>query len=266
MPSSQWLQLSLGAGPGNSIRLEYQTTMANFDCSTFYIQIVALSVGSGNFTGTLQWGSGTSAGPSGPQTVGNDPANDNSTTGIIVTTPLPVSLTSFTAVKKGSTSLLNWNTASEVNNAGFDIERSSDGRAFSKIGMVYSKAINGNSHESLDYSYIDAAPLPGTNYYRLRQVDRDGKSAYSKIELVIFGSAPGVRVYPNPAANTVNVEASEGSEISVYNIIGQRITVPATGRGRLTTLDVSALSAGNYTIQVLDAASGTSSHKLSVIK
>jgi hypothetical protein len=240
--------------------------MANFDCSTFYIQIVAVAAGSGNFTGTLQWGSGVSGGASGPQTIGNDPSNDNSTTGIVVTVPLPVSLTAFTAVKQGSTSLLNWNTATEVNNAGFDIERSADGRSFSRIGIVYSKAEGGNSSEKLAYSYIDASPLTGTNYYRLRQVDRDGKSVYSNIEQVTFGTGRGVRVYPNPAINTVNIEASEGSQVSVYNILGQRIAVPATGNGRLTTLDVSALSAGNYTVQVLDTASGISSYKLAVVR
>jgi hypothetical protein len=266
MPSSQWLQLSLGAGPGNSIRLEYQHPLANFDCQNFYIQIVAGAVGTGNFTGTLQWGSGVSGGASGPQTVGNDPANDNSTTGIVVTTPLPVSLTDFTAVKQGNTSLLNWNTATEVNNSGFDIERSADGRSFSKIGIVYSKADGGNSNEKLAYSYVDAAPLSGTNYYRLRQVDRDGKSVYSKIRQVTFDAASGVKVYPNPATHTVYIEASEGSQVSVYNIIGQRMEVRTTGSGHLTTLDVSALSAGNYTIHILDAASGMSSHKLTVVK
>jgi hypothetical protein len=64
----------------------------------------------------------------------------------------------------------------------------------------------------------------------------------------------------------VKVEASEGSKIAVYNMVGQRMAVQATGNGRLTTLDVSGLSAGNYTIQVLDNASGMSSHKLTIVK
>lgn len=262
-PLTGWTVLSLGTGPGNSIRMEYNNTMANADCSSFHVNLLATAVGNGNFTGTLQWNNTVL--PQG-QTIGNDPANDNSTTGIIVTAPLPVSLTAFTAVKQGSTSLLNWNTATEVNNAGFDIERSADGRSFSKIGIVYSKAEGGNSNEKLSYSYTDATPLNGTNYYRLRQVDHDGKSEYSKIEQVIFGAGSGVKVYPNPAVSTVNIEASEGSKVSVYNMVGQRMEVRATGSGRLTTLDVSALSAGNYTIQVLDNTSGMSSHKLTIVK
>ena len=265
-PLTGWTVLSLGTGPGNSIRLEYNNTMANPDCSSFHVNLLATAVGNGNFTGTLQWGTGVPGVGSGPQTVDNDPANDNSTTGIIVTAPLPVTLTAFTAVKQGSTSLLNWNTSSEVNNAGFDIERSADGRNFSKIGIVYSKAANGNSSEKLAYSYVDAAPLAGTNYYRLRQVDRDGKSEYSKIEQVIFGSGSAVKVYPNPATSIVKVEAPEGSKIAVYNMVGQRVNVAASGSGRLTTIDVSALSAGNYTIQVLDNTSGMSSHKLTIVK
>ena len=266
-PLTGWTVLSLGTGPGNSIRLEYNNTMANFTCSSFHVNLLAIAVGTGNFTGTLQWGTaGVPGGATGPQTVGNIPGNDNSTTGIIVTAPLPVTLTAFTAVKQGSTSLLNWNTSSEVNNAGFDIERSADGRNFSKIGIVYSKAANGNSSEKLAYSYVDAAPLSGTNYYRLRQVDLDGKSEYSKIEQVIFGSGSAVKVYPNPATSMVKVEAPEGSKIAVYNMVGQRMNVAANGNGNLTTLDVSALSAGNYTIQVLDNTSGMSSHKLTIVK
>ena len=264
-PLTDWTVLSLGTGPGNSIRLEYNDALPNAECRYFHVNLLAQgpTTGNGNFTGTLQWNNAVL--PQG-QTVGNDPANDNSTTGIIVTAPLPVSLTAFTAVKQGSISLLNWNTATEVNNAGFDIERSADGRSFSKIGIVYSKAANGNSNGKLAYSYTDAAPLTGTNYYRLRQVDRDGKSEYSKIEQVTFGAAPGVKVYPNPAISTVNIEASEGSKVSVYNMVGQRMAVRATGSGRLTTLDVSALSAGNYTIQVQDNTSGMSSHKLTIVK
>jgi hypothetical protein len=256
-PLTGWSIISLGAGSGNSIRLQRTDTLANFDCSSFYVKLLATAVGTGIFTGTLQW--------NGPMTTNNNPSNDNSTTGIIVTAPLPVNLTAFTAVKQGSTSLLNWNTAMEVNNAGFDIERSADGRAFSKIGIVYSKADKGTSKEKLAYDYIDASPLAGTNYYRLRQVDQDGKSEYSKIEQVTFGSASGVKVYPNPATSMVNIETSENSKIAVYNMIGQRINISATGSGRVKVLDVSTLAAGNYTIQVMDNAV-SSSHKLTVVK
>jgi hypothetical protein len=131
--------------------------------------------------------------------------------------------------------------------------------------MIYSKAVNGNSNEELAYSYIDTAPLTGINYYRLRQVDRDDKSMYSKIEQVIFSDASGVNVYPNPATSTVNIEAPEGSRISVYNIIGQRVTVPATGSGQLSVLDVSALAGGSYIIHIL-GVSGITGHRLAVIK
>lgn len=262
-PLTDWSVITLGTGPGNSIRMEYNNALANADCSSFHVNLQAVAVGNGNFTATLQWNNNVL--PQG-QTIGNDPANDNSTTGIIVTAPLPVSLTAFSAVKQGSTSLLNWTTATEVNNAGFDIERSADGRSFSKIGVVYSKAAGGNSNEKLSYSYVDASPLAGINYYRLRQVDHDGKSEYSKIEQVSFGTASGVKVYPNPAISTVNIEASEGSKVSVYNMIGQRMEVRSSGSGRLTTLDVSSLSAGNYTIQVQDNTSGISSHKLTIVK
>jgi hypothetical protein len=263
-PLTGWTILSLSSGTGNNIRLQYTDTLPNAQCASFHVKLLATGafLGNGNFTGTLQWGPGVSA----PPPSGDSPENNNSATGVFVTTaPLPVNLTAFTAVKQGSTSLLNWNTAMEVNNAGFDIERSADGRAFSKIGIVYSKADKGTSKEKLAYDYIDASPLAGTNYYRLRQVDQDGKSEYSKIEQVTFGSASGVKVYPNPATSTVNVEASENSKIAVYNMIGQRINISAAGSGRVKVLDVSTLAAGNYTIQVMDNAV-SSSHKLTIVK
>jgi hypothetical protein len=268
MPASLWQQLSLTNGLTSSIRLAYLPSLAAGECTTFYVQIVPDSLGSDYFSSTIQW--------NGPQTQNppNNTSNDNDTTSIFVSaTPLPVTLTAFTAVKQGSTSMLNWNTASEMNNAGFEIERSANGSSFSKIGMVNSKAVNGNSHENLAYSYIDAKPMQGANFYRLRQVDHDGKSAYSKIELVTFGAAaietveaaPAIKVYPNPATNTVNIEAPEGSKVSVYNMAG-RMEVRATGSGHLTTLDVSVLRAGNYTIHIIDNASGMSSHKLTIVR
>ena len=189
----------------------------------------------------------------------------NFTVCITTPVPLPVSLSELTGSVDGGKIMLRWDTYSEQFNKGFDVMRSEDGKTFSPIGWVPSHAKNGNSHEKLAYSYIDAAPLSGTNYYRLRQVDFDGKSAYSNIEQVTFGTASGIRIYPNPATRTVTIEAAEGSKIAVYNMIGQRIAVPATRSNRLSVLDVSALAAGNYTIQVLDD-SGISSHKFTVVK
>jgi hypothetical protein len=244
-PLTNWTIISQGA---DSILLQLNDILPNFECTSFHVNLQGIAVGNGSFPGHLRW--------NGAPPLEDLDANNHSTTGIVVTAPLPVSLTAFTAEKQGSTSLLNWNTASEVNNAGFDIERGADGRSFSKIGIVYSKANNGNSNAKLAYSYIDASPLAGTNYYRLRQVDRDGKSAYSKIEQVTFGTTTGVQVYPNPTTGILTVSLSDDyaqAEIKLYTTLGRAIELPGTGKGsHLRTLNLSGLAQGQYVLRVVN--------------
>jgi hypothetical protein len=111
---------------------------------------------------------------------------------------LPVELVSFQTEKQNDhTVVLTWRTASEQNNEGFDIERSSDGRNWETLGFVPG---NGTTHEEQSYAFTDGSPLPGVNYYRLRQVDFDGQYEYSEIESALFdgGTGTGIHVYPNP--------------------------------------------------------------------
>lgn len=103
--------------------------------------------------------------------------------GFSSTTTLPVTLSSFTANKNNNGIVLNWTTASEHNNAHFDIMRSSDGKVFEKIATV---AGAGNSSKMLNYDFRDLNPVAGTNYYQLKQVDFNGASTLSGIEAVNF--------------------------------------------------------------------------------
>jgi hypothetical protein len=108
----------------------------------------------------------------------------------------PVTLLDFAAKLSGTTAHLSWITASEINNHHFEIEKSSNGMEFFKIGEV---AGNGTTSEQNDYRYSDKANS-GVNYYRLRQVDNDGTSAYSKVVSVNASALVSHRtiVYPNP--------------------------------------------------------------------
>lgn len=113
---------------------------------------------------------------------------------------LPVEYISFSAKKKNEKVLLSWQTASEYNNAYFELERSIDGRNFESLGSVKGA---GNSHELLDYSFMDTSPRIGINYYRLKQIDYDGKYEYSELRSVIFDSEKDIiSLYPNPILNT----------------------------------------------------------------
>lgn len=115
-------------------------------------------------------------------------------------TILPVELTQFEVTEKNGIVSLQWQTASETNNLGFEIERSPDARDWEKIGFVNGQ---GNSQTLNDYAFEDKSPYPGWNYYRLKQVDYDGKFEYSDIQSLHIESTPladGFTIFPNPAS------------------------------------------------------------------
>lgn len=115
-----------------------------------------------------------------------------------VQSPLPVSWQSFTATPRPTANLLAWATATERNNSHFEVERSADSRSWAAIGRV---AGVGDSQQEQRYTFADAEPLPGRNYYRLRQVDFDGQFDYSGIVLAERPDKGGLRASPNPAAS-----------------------------------------------------------------
>jgi hypothetical protein len=109
---------------------------------------------------------------------------------------LPVELVDFTAVAiDNKLTRLNWNTASELNNKGFDIERSTDARNWLTIAFVPGNSTSVNAH---NYHYDDFAPKTGLNYYRLKQWDFDGKFEYSDIRAVNISKDNQFIVYPSP--------------------------------------------------------------------
>jgi hypothetical protein len=110
-------------------------------------------------------------------------------------TPLPVELLSFDAKIEGANVVASWVTATEINNAYFDVERSADGINFEKVGK---KDGAGNSNVTLYYSFTDPAPLKGLSYYRLRQVDFDGQESLSEMVAVNFIENHMLSVFPNP--------------------------------------------------------------------
>jgi hypothetical protein len=95
---------------------------------------------------------------------------------------LPITLADFKAVKRNTTIDLLWTTSAEINNKGFYVERSSNiTQGFKAIGYIVSKAVSGNISNALTYNLVDENPIQGINYYRLKQVDINGKFSYSNI-------------------------------------------------------------------------------------
>ena len=175
---------------------------------------------------------------------------------------IPVSLVDFRAVKNKNQATLYWNTVSENNNKGFYIERSTDGIQFKTLGLVASKAFNGNSNINLDYQYTDAQTLPATNYYRLKQVDADGKYTYSKTLLVRFDKQGSIyinNIYPQPASSELHVSVESGistkAVLSVTDVNGKMISrsaINVSAGNNIYDVDISSFSKGIYFIKIYD--------------
>jgi hypothetical protein len=150
----------------------------------------------------------------------------DATFGLIFTgsTTLPVDLVQFLALKNGDGSVkLIWATSQEVNAGYFDIERSGDQSAWTKIGSV--KAA-GNTSTSTNYSYFDKLPVDGTGYYKLKMVDLDGKFKYSKtIAVTVVNDSRPLVVYNNPFSDMirikVNVSRAQNLVMTVSDMLGK---------------------------------------------
>jgi surface protein len=119
---------------------------------------------------------------------------------------LPVTWLDFTGQLETNKVILNWKTASEQNNTGFDVERSADGRSWSKIGFIPGKI---NSVVLTPYSYTDLSPLKGLSYYRLKQIDLDKRFSYSRIIRINNVINGKVAIWPNPVNNLLNIEINQ---------------------------------------------------------
>ena len=167
------------------------------------------------------------------------------------TSPLPVELTRFSAVPQAAGVALAWATASEKSSAYFEVQRSATGEAYAAIGKV---AAQGSSSSAREYAFVDAQPLAGTSYYRLRQVDADGTAAYSPVVAVRGKGLAEATLYPNPSAQTVVLPAAIGAlHYRIFNALGQTLLGgEAAGNARL---DISGLPTGTYFLELADATS-----------
>ena len=168
-----------------------------------------------------------------------------------VTDALPVELTNFTAAKNGSAVNLKWSTASEQNNAYFNVERSADGVSFSAIGKVNGA---GNSSSTLNYSFADNSPLAGKNFYRLRQVDLDDQFALSSIVSVNMSVNAGVSLYPNPVTNQALVQYPKAVKGAGYRVVAMDGRIMKSGilqeNSTQMNLNLGGLQSGSYVLVI----------------
>lgn len=173
--------------------------------------------------------------------------------------PLPVELTAFEANAVNNQFIkLNWTTATEINNAGFEIERSNDGVNFDFI--AWSPGYN-NSNIVHNYSYQDNEVGNGIYYYRLKQVDNDGQFEYSPIRSAeIKSGRESVSVgnfIPNPAENesklTISISSSLTASIIVYDNLGKIVdskNVNLEPGKQDVMLNTSAYASGAYAVRI----------------
>ncbi len=184
--------------------------------------------------------------------------------------PLPVELISFTARKIEKSVVLNWSTATEINNSHFAIERSTDGTSFTAIDSV---AGAGNSNSVIDYNYTDMNAIPATNsYYRLRQVDFDGKTSYSAVQLIkVIQTMTIGDIYPMPAVENINVpvESLKGGNCTadIYDLSGKLVHSETFTLGVASqTLSISTadLKQGMYVLSINN--SNGENHTMKLLK
>lgn len=170
------------------------------------------------------------------------------------TTSIPVELMSFKAFVKNNVNALTWVTASERSNAAFDIERSNNGLDFQVIGTVKGA---GTSAKVTTYNFSDDAPLP-LSYYRLRQIDFDGKETPSKILTVTRTGAGKVvlnKLYPSVAHDvlTLDMTANGTTNVSIYDAVGRLVVSKQLGDvsgAIIEPLNINGLANGVYMLNV----------------
>lgn len=165
---------------------------------------------------------------------------------------LPVELMRFDARAEGEGIRLTWATASEHNSAYFDIERSGPDARFEPIGRV---AAAGYSLQERQYEFFDARPLPGTNYYRLRQADADGTFSYSPIRQVqTTSTATILSVFPSPATSVLHVSAPAPTadveaRWQIFDLMGRLWRQGTAADSSGWSIPVHDLPAGTYLLQ-----------------
>ena len=155
---------------------------------------------------------------------------------------VPVELTSFTATAGAKSITLNWKTSTETNNRGFEVQRKTSNSGWTDISFVNG---NGTSTQSHEYSYTDNNLESGKYSYRLKQVDMDGSFEYSKVVEANIDAPAKFELaqnYPNPFNPTTKIDFSVPSnsnvKLTVYNVLGQQVSVLVNG----------FMKSGNHTV------------------
>ena len=185
--------------------------------------------------------------------------NELGSPGIIDNPLLPVELTAFDGLVDGTSVHLEWETGTELNNAGFEVQKKQADGVFTAVGWV---AGNGTTAETVSYDFTVANLAPGNHIFRLKQVDFDGSFEFSDELLFTIESESGYYVgtpYPNPFNPTTrisfSVEQAQPVRVEVYDMLGRRVMTVfdaylEAGQVADRPIDASALPGGTYIVRI----------------
>lgn len=160
----------------------------------------------------------------------------------------PVSLLSFTAQKENKVVVLAWTTATERDNNAFEVERSRDLLAWQRVAQVEG---SGTTATQRTYTTRDLSPLRGVSYYRLKQIDSDGKVTTFRPQSITMDVNPAISLLPTLADRDLTISGVDTDvQVSIYDLTGtlqQRHSLQTTA-----TLDVSGLRSGMYIVRTTD--------------
>lgn len=165
--------------------------------------------------------------------------------GSVNNTTFPIELLSFTGKSQGTENFLTWITTSETNNAGFQVQRSSDAEMFEDLEFVVG---NGTTKAQQRYDFRDRYPLPSLNYYRLKQIDINGNFTYSNILRMKDELVKTITTHPNPSKGVYYIVGKEipHLETTLSNYLGQEMKVIIENNA----LDITTLPSGIYYLHV----------------
>jgi hypothetical protein len=164
---------------------------------------------------------------------------------------------------QNSSAIIKWATASETNTDRFEIEHSTNGVNYNKVGT---KTAAGNSSSTQYYEFVHASPISGRNYYRIKQIDLDGRFTYSSI-IVLQNNDTRTKaiIAPNPVINTLSLFFSEtgNKTIQLMNMDGRiLLTQTINGANSTHTINMEQMPAGMYILRVV-TNKGTETYKIS---
>lgn len=228
--------------------------------SLAYTLNAGLSVGVRGLT--VNWGTSTLYGTTGSSIVSVVDAGASSSFTSLATAPtntafrgitgtpnavFPISLLSFNAAAANNVVNLTWATVNENGAGSFQVERSANGKDFNRIGGALA-AKNGSAN---NYNTVDANPIAGTGYYRLKMIDQDGSYHYSNI-VTVKGKTVGVSVFPNPVKDQMTIQHEGASKLATISIIDfggkQALRVNVQAGATQTSIDATKLAPGTYMI------------------